>query len=188
MKKVIRSWDLAASVKSEVHTDPDATACTLMGLGVDDNIYVIDAYEMYGRSAQVTDKIHWKAEADGKNVNIALPLDPSAAGKVAFEHYSKPLIMKGYKVKKMKTRKGKLERFQGFSNAAENGMVYVVRGDWNKKWLQQLEDFDPMRKRGHDDFVDTASDGYNWLTTTKNLPNKFKFDTASLVKANRFNI
>lgn len=151
MKKIIRCWDLAASVESEVYRDPDATASTLMGLGVDDNIYVIDACDLFGRSAQVSEALLWKAESDGKNTQIGLPLDPSSAGKVQFEHYSKPLILKGYRIKKMKTRKGKLERFQGFSNAAENGMVYVVRGDWNRKWIQQLEDFDPMRKRGHDD-------------------------------------
>lgn len=149
--KTIRCWDLAGSVKSEVNNDPDATASVLMGIDKTGHIYIIDASELYGRPSQVTDAIHWKAEVDGKNTPVGIPQDPSAAGKLAFSHYANPLIHKGFRVKKLVTRKGKLERFQPFSNAAENSMVTIVRGSWNKKYMQQLEDFDPQRKRGHDD-------------------------------------
>lgn len=188
MVKTIRCWDLAASVKSEVNTDPDATASVLMGMDKDGYVYIMDASELYGRSSQVTDAIHWKAGVDGKGNTIGIPQDPSAAGKVAFAHYANPLIHKGYRVKKLITRKGKLERFQPFSNAAENNMIIMVKGDWNKKYIQQLEDFDPQRKRGHDDFVDCTSDGYNYLVAGKTFSEGFKFDISKRMKPNVFNL
>ena len=151
LTKAIRCWDLASSVKSEVNSDPDATASVLMGTDSNGRIYIIDACDLFGRPAQVSDKILERGIMDGKATPIGIPQDVGAAGVVAFSHYANPLMQRGFKVKRMKARKGKLERFQGFSNAAENGMVTIVRGDWNRKFMSQLEDFDPQRKRGHDD-------------------------------------
>ena len=182
--KMIRAYDLAASIKSEVNTDPDSTANTLMGLGEDGYLYILDANEALERPAGVMKMIRDTAEFDGRNVVIGLPQDVGQAGIIAFEHYAKPLILSGYKVKKFKTRKGKLERFSGFSNAAENGMVRIVRGSWNDKYINQLENFDPERKRQHDDFVDATSDAYNWLTSGKQLPEKFT--VPNILKVNDF--
>lgn len=182
--KSIRAWDLAASVKSEVNSDPDWTAGVHIGLGEDGYFYIIDAVDALERPAGVEKLIHDTAAFDGKNVPVSLPQDGGQAGIIAFEHYARPLILKGYKVKKAKTRKGKLERFSGFSNAAENGMVRIVKGRWNDKFILQLENFDPERKRQHDDFVDSVADGYNWLISGKKLPEKFLFNPSSLRKQN----
>jgi len=151
LNKVIRAYDLAASVKSEINSDPDWTAGVKIGLGEDGCFYVMNAKEILARPAGVAKLIQETAVMDGKNVPIGIPQDAGAGGLIQFEHYAKPLILKGYKVKKAKTRKGKLERFSGFSNAAENGMVKIVKGDWNDKYITQLENFDPDRKRQHDD-------------------------------------
>ena len=151
MKRVIRAYDLAASVKSEINTDPDWTACVKMGLGEDGYIYILDAKDLLARPAGVSKFILDNASFDGKRIPVGLPLDSGAGGVIQFEHYSKPLILSGYKVKRFKTRKGKLERFSGFSNAAENGIVKVLKGLWNDKYISQLENFDPERKRQHDD-------------------------------------
>lgn len=159
-----------------------------MGLGKDGTVYILDAMEMYGRPAQITDKMHWKAGVDGKNTWIGIPQDVGAGGKTQFQHYAYPLQHKGYLIKKFPARKGKIERFQPFSNAAENGMVVMVKGDWNKKYIQQLEDFDPDRKRGHDDMVDATSDAYNFLISGKSFSEGFKFDISKRMKPNVFNL
>lgn len=186
LTKVTRCYDLASSLATEANPNPDWTACTLMGHGIDGNIYVLHADKFRERPAGVSRRIQQYAELDGKNVFIGLPLDPSAAGKVAFEAYAKPLIFAGYKVKKHPPRRGKVDRFLPFSNAAENGMITVVKGDWNKTWFTELEGFTGQGRRESDDLVDSTSDSYNWLVSGKKLPDSFKLPNANLTKVNDF--
>lgn len=149
--RTIRCHDLASSVKSEINSDPDYSASVKLSYCEDGYFYVEHAHDYRARPAGVSQEIMRRAENDGKGCPVGLPQDVGQAGVVAFQHYARPLTLKGYKVKKMKTRKGKIERFSGFSNAAENGMVRIVRGDWNDRYISQLENFDPDRKRQHDD-------------------------------------
>lgn len=150
--KTVRAWDLAASIKSEINNDPDSSAGTKISLCDDGYYYVESALEFQERPAGVLDNILATADDDGRNCTVSIPKDPGSAGEFAYLMFAKPLIHAGYRVKKSKTRKGKLERFMGFSNAAENGLVRVVRGRWTDKWIAQLENFDPDRKRQHDDY------------------------------------
>lgn len=182
--KVTRCYDLASSIPSEANPNPDFTACTLMGLGEDGNIYVLHADKFQERPAGVAKAIREYAEKDGKNVVIGLPLDPSAAGKVAFESYARPLILNGYRVKKHPARGSKVDRILPFSNASENGMVYVVEGEWNKQWLTELEGFTGTKRHERDDLVDSTGDSYNWLTSGKQLPEKFT--VPNILKVNDF--
>lgn len=184
--KTVRAWDLAASVVSEINTDPDWTAGVLIGVGEDGYFYVLNAVEALARPAGVQALLKETAQFDGKNCPVSLPQDAGQAGIIAFEHYARPLILSGFKVKRAKTRKGKLERFSGFSNAAENGLVRIVRGPWNEKYISQLENFDPDRKKQHDDYVDGTADGYNWLVTGRKLPDKFSFKPSGMTKVNQF--
>ena len=182
--KITRCYDLASSIPSEANPSPDYTACTLMGLGEDGNFYVLHSDKFRERPAGVAKAIHRYAEQDGKNVMIGLPLDPSAAGKVAFESYARPLIMNGYKVKKHPARGSKVDRILPFSNASENGMVYVVEGEWNKLWLAEMEGFTGTKRNEKDDMVDSTGDAYNGLVSGKKLPEKFKIP--SMLKVNEF--
>lgn len=184
MKKVIRCWDFASSVESEVNPDPDYSAGVKIGLGEDGLIYVLHATKFRERPAGVLTKVKNMAEFDGRNCPVGIPLDPGHAGEVAFQNYAKPLILNRYKVKKMKTRKGKVERFIPFSNAAENGMVRIVKGKWNKDYFTELERFTGENKREHDDQVDATSDCYNWLVSGKQLPKSFRFKTSNVMKKN----
>lgn len=185
--KTIRCWDLAGSVASELNADPDSTAGVKISLCEDGYFYVESAKEVIARPAGVEKLINDTAMMDGKNCPIGIPKDSASGGIVQFQHYARPLILAGYKVKQMKSgNRGKLERFTPFSNAAENGLVRIVRGSWNEKYLKQLEDFDPERRRQHDDYVDSTADSYNWLVSGKKLPDKFKFNSSSLTQVNTF--
>lgn len=184
--KTVRAWDLASSIKSEVNNDPDRTAGVKISLCEDGYFYVESCITFLDRPAGVLKTLKETADTDGKKCWISLPKDPGQAGDVAFHTYSSPLITSGYKIKKSNTRKGKLERFTGFSNAAENGMIRVVRGKWNDEWISELENFDPDRRNQKDDRVDATSDAYTILTKGKSLPNKFTFNPSSLMKSNAF--
>jgi predicted phage terminase large subunit-like protein len=184
LKKIIRCWDFASSKESEANPNPDFSASVLMGLGEDGYLYILHATHFRERPAGVLTQVESLANFDGKQTHIGIPLDPGHAGEVAFQTYARPLILNGFTVKKMKTRKGKIERFSPFSNAAENGLVRIVKGAWNKEYYQELERFTGENKREKDDMVDCTSDCYNWLISGKKLPEKFLFNPSSLTKLN----
>lgn len=184
--KTVRGWDIAASVASELNSDPDFTASVRMSLCEDGYFYVENVDEFRARPAGVADAMLKTAIADSKNVPIVLPVDPGSAGLIAHQHLARPLILKGFKIKKERNSKSKLDRFSGFSNAAENGLVKIVRGNWNDSFISQLENFDPSRRRQHDDQLDATSSAYNYLTSGKKSIEKFKMNPASLTKANQF--
>lgn len=148
--KTIRCWDLAVTEPSEVNPNPDWTAGVKISLCSDGYFYVENATKFRHNPHLVQEKIGRTAEVDGSNCPIGIPLDPGAQGKIAYATWSRPLILSGYKVKKMPTRKGKLERFMGFANACENGMVRVVQGEWNDEYFAQLELFDGSGKTKDD--------------------------------------
>lgn len=184
--KTVRAWDLAVTEPSEAYPNPDWTAGVKMSLCEDGYFYVEHAIKFRHGPHLVAQKIEQTAEFDGRNCFISLPKDPGAQGQVAFQTWSRPLILAGYKVKQAKTRKGKLERFMGFANAVENGMVRVVQGEWNDEFFAQLELFDGGSRTLKDDLVDSVSDSYNFLINGKKLPEKLKFNPSSLTKINQF--
>lgn len=157
-----------------------------MGLGDDGNFYILDAHKFRDRPAGVSREIQKYAEKDGKGCIVGLPLDPASSGRVAFENYARPLVLNHIKVKKNKTRGSKVDRFLPFSNAAENGMVFIVRGDWNKEFFKELENFTGEGRKERDDQVDSCGDAFNILTSGKKSIEKFKMNPASLTKANQF--
>ena len=72
---------------------------------------------------------------------------------------------------------------------AEAGFVHYVSDDylpsdqkWNEVYLNELEQFDGGR-RGHDDQVDSTSDGFNYVRQVQTIPN---FSIASFTTQNRF--
>ena len=53
---------------------------------------------------------------------------------------------------------------------------------WNEVYLNELEQFDGGR-RGHDDMVDSTSDGFNYVRQVQTIPN---FSITSFTTQNRF--
>lgn len=187
MKKTVRSYDLAVSQPSEANPNPDWTACVKMGLGEDGNYYILHCDQIRDRPAKVHQMIADYCKLDGKGTTCGLPRDPSAAGVVAFQTYAKPITLLGYKVKKNSTKGSKIDRFLPFSHASENGLVYMVKGDWNKMFISQLEVFDGSRSK-KDDIVDSCSDSFNFLNSNNQVPSNIKFNPDKYRKKNRFAI
>lgn len=182
--KTIRAWDIAVTEPNEVNPNPDWTAGVKISLCEDGYFYVENVVRFRHQPHLVQEKIISTARNDGHNTVIYLPLDPGAQGKVAFMTWSRPLVLEGFKVKKALTRKGKLERFLGFSNAVENGLVRVVQADWNDSWFYELEVFDGESRSNKRDQVDATSDAYNAIVTGKQLPPKFT--VPNILKVNDF--
>ena len=57
----------------------------------------------------------------------------------------------------------KVTRFSPFSAQAEAGNVLVMRGDWNERWMQQLEGFPILP---HDDEADATSRAFSLVAAS----------------------
>ncbi|MDV4167803.1 phage terminase large subunit [Rhodovulum sp. FJ3] len=158
--RTVRGWDLAATPKTESN-DPDWTCGTKMGTDGRGNFYVLDHKADRLGPSGVEKLLKATAEADGQSVAVDLPQDPGQAGKSQVTQLTKLLV--GFNVRSKPVTGDKVTRFSGFSAQAEAGNVWVVRGEWNERWLRELENFPP--ETGHDDDADSTAQAFNALTT-----------------------
>jgi predicted phage terminase large subunit-like protein len=158
-----RGWDLGASFPTADNPDPDWTTGTLIGLHKDGRIFVVDhVFDRVG-PLQVRQMIKGTAQIDRAQygrVITAYPQDPGQAGKSQAQEFS--VMLKGFEFTSRPVTGDKVTRFGPFSAQAEAGNVYVLRGPWNKRWFDELENFPPGT--GHDDDADSTAEAYNALT------------------------
>tara|TARA_Y100001973_G_C5209232_1_gene344393 strand:+ start:44729 stop:45862 length:1134 start_codon:yes stop_codon:yes gene_type:complete len=184
-KAEMRAWDTASTEPSEVNPDPDYTAGVKIRLGTDGYYYVMHSIRDRKRPSGVKKMMRKKAEQDGPKCTVGIPLDAGGAGKAVFEDHAKNLV--GYKFKKCKTTKSKLERFEPFSAAAEAGLIKIVRGDWNEDYCKELENF-VGDGTGHDDQCDATSDAFNNLSLGQIAPTDFKLNMGAMQGTNIWNM
>jgi predicted phage terminase large subunit-like protein len=166
LTRVIRCYDLAGSIPSEKYPDPDYTAGVLAGVDKTGHIYILDVRRFRKRYAGVIQEIidiGLQDQKDWGDVVTYIPEDPSSAGKASCAQMLNELTMSGLTVKKLRTsntKNRKLKAFEPFAVASENGMVSIVKADWNDDYCEELELFDPsVRSSGvHDDMVDASGD------------------------------
>jgi predicted phage terminase large subunit-like protein len=153
----VRAWDLAATV-AEPGTDPDWTAGVKMGKDAEGYFYILDCNRFRESPAIVERTIKNTASQDGRMCRIRVPQDPGQAGK----SQAKALVrmLSGYPVKAVQPTGSKEARATPFAAQAEAGNVFVVEGEWNGAFFDEVEVF-PFGK--HDDQVDAAADAFNEL-------------------------
>lgn len=178
----VRSWDLAASVPSEVYPNPDWTAGVLMSK-TKDKEYII---EHVVRDRQlfkgVEDLIVKTAYEDGKDVVITIPKDVGAQAQSYASMLQAKLAGLGFTVRLIKPVADKVTRFGAFSSMSEARYVKYVEGDWNKDYFNELEQFDGSRRYKRDQ-VDSTSDAYNYLRAETIIPN---FNIFTMTSSNPF--
>lgn len=156
-KNVIRAWDIAATLPSEVNPDPDWTAGVKMSKAKDGCYYIEHVVRFRDRPSGVEAKILDTAKDDSTRTGVFIPQDPGAAGKSYATSLIKKLIEIGIRARAKPTNKDKVTRFAPFSAAAEAGLVKVVKGSWNDAFFAELESFTGDGKT-KDDQVDATSD------------------------------
>lgn len=169
---IVRGYDLAATVPSEVNPNPDWTCGVLIGKGkVTGHYYILDAYRFRDRPDGVIKKIIVTAVEDGDRVKLVLPKDSGQGGAVAHAYYRKVLAENGIPSLSsvMSGHTGKIARFSPFSALCESGNVSMLYGDWNKWYIDCLEDF-TGRRGGDDDAVDATADAANTCMRSQELP------------------
>jgi predicted phage terminase large subunit-like protein len=125
-----------------------------------DNLFYIEDVVRGRWTPHERDKIVLQvAELDGRAVQICLEQEPGSAGKSVCENYIRMLA--GYVVHAERPTGDKVVRAMPFAAQCEAGNVKLVRGAWNRDFIDELSVF-PYGK--HDDQVDAAGGGFNKLT------------------------
>lgn len=158
-KKVCRYWDFAAT-EAKPGKDPDWTVGTHMAIDHDDGIWIINQVRIRDTPGQVETTVKNTASQDGKKVTIVIEEEPGSSGKFTTNLFVRKL--KGYIVKADRPTGSKEVRANPYASYAENGNIKIVRGEWNKVFLDEHEAF--PNPDVHDDTVDSGSGGFKYLT------------------------
>lgn len=149
-----RFWDVAGTDGAG-----DWTVGTLIGRSNEGLYYVLDVCR-YRKSAGAVDAMIVKtATEDGVSVRIREEQEPGSAGKAVIASRVKSLA--GYDYKGEPATGQKSTRWRPFAAQAEAGNVRIVRGEWNRVWLDELA-LVPAGK--HDDQADSAAGAFNELS------------------------
>jgi predicted phage terminase large subunit-like protein len=158
----VRRWDFAATEPNDSNRDPDWTRGVLMSKTKDGRFVVEDVESIRGRPAAVENLVLETAIRDGVNVQIRIPEDPGSAGKVVAARYVS--LLGGFDVHAERETGDKVTRARPLSAQAEAGNVLLVRGSWNRGFVEELESFPTAGV--HDDQVDGASGAFSSLQPT----------------------
>lgn len=97
------------------------------------------------------------AQVDGKDVTILYPQDPGAGVKILTDLTRR---LHGYDLRSHKPTSDKVEAWIPFASQVNGRNVKLVRGDWNRDFLNDLR-MAPFGKRK--DLIDAVSYGYQHL-------------------------
>lgn len=153
--RLVRAWDTAAT-----EGDGDYTAGVKVGIGEDGYTYVVDVVRGQWSTDYRNATMRQTAELDGAGVFVRYAEDPGSAGKDQ-SRYLGQKVFNGFRFEAVRVSGDKVTRAEPFSSQVNAGNVRVVRGAWNRAFIEELRGF-PLGK--HDDQVDGASDAYTKLT------------------------
>lgn len=152
--KLVRGWDKAATAN-----DGDWTVGVKLGKCPDNTFIVADVVRGQWDTATRDRTIKQTAVMDGREVKQIGEQEPGSAGVSDANAFIR--LLAGFPVEVEKVSGDKITRADAFSSQVNAGNVMILRGDWNKKYLDELQKF-PKGK--HDDQVDGSSLGFNKLT------------------------
>lgn len=151
--KWVRRWDLAASIEA----DSAFTAGALVGL-VDGKLFVADMRRGQWNAYERDREILAAAKLDGRSVEVWLPQDPGQAGKSQKPHFGS--LLHGYDVRFERETQKKDIRAEPYASQAQAGNVHLVRGHWNRAFIEEHESFPAGKLK---DQVDAMSGAYSAL-------------------------
>lgn len=157
--RYVRYWDKASSLDK----DADFTAGVLMAVR-DGIYYVVDVIEKKVTPKGRRDLQRACAETDPKGTVIWIEHEGGSSGSDAAEEEAKSLA--GYAVHWEHPTGPKWARAESLASQAEAGNLVLVKGAWNRKFIEQLCSF-PNAK--HDDMVDAASGACRKLAARKKM-------------------
>ena len=154
----VRAWDLASSADGG---DWSVGVRVSRAAGEDGAFQVADVVRLQGGPEQVEAAIKRTAALDGRDVVIGLPQDPGQAGRSQVAYLTRSLA--GFRVVSGVESGAKAVRAMPVASQANAGNVSLLRGMWNRAFLEELQDFPGGAK---DDQVDALSRAFGMLADT----------------------
>lgn len=158
-----RGWDKAATAGGG-----DWTVGLKMAKGNDGIFYIEDVVRGQWDTATRDRTIRQTAEMDGRGCKQVGEQEPGSGGKESAQNFIR--LLSGFPVSTEPATNAKEIRADPFSSQVNAGNVRIVRGAWNKAYIEELRGF-PHGK--HDDQVDGSSLAFNELNGT------FPFSTST---------
>jgi predicted phage terminase large subunit-like protein len=151
LKKRVRGWDLAGTEETQ-GKDPDYTVGVGGGKGFDGNYYVTNVTRKRLSALGVESLVKGTAMVDGYDCAIRIERELGSSGKSVEDRYVRE-ILAGFNVRFKPSTGDKVTRAMPASAACENGLIYLVEGEWIDEFLDEVGAFPPPG-HGHDDQVD----------------------------------
>lgn len=168
-RTLVRYWDKAATESGGAET-----AGVLMSRASDGKFYVEDVVHGQWSTYERERIIQQTAELDGTEVSIYLEQEPGSSGKDSAAFTINQLA--GFKVRAERATGDKIERAKPFASQVESGNVSLIKGEWNKAYIEQHHAFPQSKLK---DMVDASSGAFNILAL-RNI--KFKWEQDMDVK------
>lgn len=168
----VRCWDLAAT-EAAPGKDPDYTAGVLMSVDASGLFWIEDLEEFRETPAKRNQIIRNVANRDGREVEIYIEQEPGSSGKSVIDQFVRE-ILPGFPVYGVRSTGDKITRAKPFSAASENRLVRMLRGAWNKTFLDRVTGFGLPGV--HDDTTDAAAGAHAQLTSGAKEWNQRDFD------------
>ena len=164
----VRVWDIAATVESKKNRDPDYTAGALCSthngtFTVEEIIYLRGSPRTI--EEQIVNTYYDDNARFGTNVNTRIEMGMNSGSKIAIDQLLRGPFS-GMEIRPLHSNVSKQNRARPFAVAAENGLVQIVSGGWNKQFFEECTSFDGSGKK-HDDGLDAVSYCYSILMVNK---------------------
>jgi predicted phage terminase large subunit-like protein len=153
----VRRWDLAAT-EAKKGKEPAYTVglrmCEHKGV-----YYIENVVRFRNRPLYVEQMVRQVADLDGKYVPIRVEQEPGSGGVNTIDNYRRKVLPE-FDFKGDKKTSSKIEDASPFSSQCEAGNVKLVKGAWNKVFLDEAELFPHSAFK---DQIDAASGAFAFL-------------------------
>lgn len=156
--RTVRWFDLADTDIKAAKTGGARTAGVKVAMTKNRDFIVLHA-KAFGLSGAKKDaEIKRIVDMDPQNVEICFPADAASGGKV--QGRAMATLCAGRNVKIIKESGDKVARAEPFSSQCEAGNVFLLEGNWNEEWLDEVCMFPQIQRK---DLVDASANAFNQL-------------------------
>lgn len=154
IRSMVRFYDLAVTVKQT----SDYTAGVKLGVTTDNTFVVLHVDRDKLSLPDMLNRIKQNAGLDG--TACAIQLEAEKAGIIGLDFLMRDSAMNGYNLQTVVPVGDKYTRAAPVASRVNAGRFVMVRGAWNRAFLDELSVFP---EGGHDDQVDALSGAYKAL-------------------------